>query len=340
VLGVVFKGDRRVALDRFPDPAPGPHQVVVEIKASGMCGSDLHAYRKATGNSDKVIGGHEPSGVVVALGPSVAGGVARVGARVMVHHYHGCTTCEQCRTGWAQLCANGETEIYGINRNGAHAPYMLVAADTLVPLDDRLSFIAGAAISCGTGTAWGALKRMNLSGRDTIAIFGQGPVGLSATQLAATQGARVIALDVEPARLAKSKAFGAVATINPSGGHVKEQILELTRGQGADKSLETSGSSAAARDALHALKTWGTATFVGLGAEVAFDVRAFLGKQITIMTSWSMSIQDQKACADFIIERGTDIDSLFTDNYRIERAETAYRDFDRQSGGKGVFLFG
>ncbi len=339
MLGVVFKGGRRIALERFPDPTPGSRQVVVEIKASGMCGSDLHAYRKATGDSDKIIGGHEPSGVIAALGPGVAGGVARVGDRVMVHHYHGCTTCEHCRSGWAQLCTNGETEIYGINRNGAHARYMLVPADTLVPLDGRLSFAAGAAISCGTGTAWGALKRMSLSGRDTIAIFGQGPVGLSATQLAAAQGARVIALDVKPARLARSKAFGAVATINPSDGRVKDQIWELTRGKGADKSLETSGSSAAAKDALHVVKTWGTATFVGLGAEVAFDVRAFLGKQITIMTSWSMSIRDQKACADFIVERGTDIDSLFTDSYRLDEAETAYANFDRQSGGKGVFLF-
>jgi D-arabinose 1-dehydrogenase-like Zn-dependent alcohol dehydrogenase len=340
VLGVVFKGGRRIALERFPDPTPGSRQVVVEIKASGMCGSDLHAYRTATGDSDKIIGGHEPSGVVVALGPGVAGGAARAGARVMVHHYHGCMTCEHCRSGWAQLCANGETEIYGINRNGANAPYMLVPADTLVPLDDRLSFAAGAAISCGTGTAWGTLKRMRLSGRDTIAIFGQGPVGLSATQLAAAQGARVIALDVEPARLARSKAFGAAATINPSDDHVKDQIWELTRGKGADKSLETSGSTPAAKNALHVLKTWGTAMFVGLGAEVTFDVRAFLGKQITIMTSWSMSIQDQKACADFIIERGTDVDSLFTDSYRLDEAETAYRNFDRQSGGKGVFLFG
>jgi D-arabinose 1-dehydrogenase-like Zn-dependent alcohol dehydrogenase len=338
VLGVVFKGGRRIALERFPDPRPGPRQVVVEIKASGMCGSDLHPYRKAAGDSDKIIGGHEPSGIVAAIGPGVAGGAARVGARVMVHHYHGCTTCEHCRSGWAQLCTNGETEIYGINRNGAHARYMLVPADTLVPLDDRLSFAAGAAISCGTGTAWGALKRMSLSGGDTIAIFGQGPVGLSATQLAAAQGATVIALDVEPARLARSRAFGAAATINPSDGSVKDQIWELTRGKGADKSLETSGSSAAAKEALQVVKTWGTATFVGLGAEVAFDVRAFLGKQITIMTSWSMSIRDQKACADFIVERGTDIDSLFTDSYRLDEAEIAYANFDKQSGGKGVFL--
>jgi D-arabinose 1-dehydrogenase-like Zn-dependent alcohol dehydrogenase len=339
MFGLIFKGDRRVALERFRDPTPGPHQVVVEIKASGMCGSDLHSYRRATANSNKIIAGHEPSGIVAALGPGVAGGVARVGARVMVHHYHGCSTCEHCRSGWAQLCTTGETEIYGINRNGAHAPYMLVPADTLVPLDDALSFTAGAAISCGTGTAWGALKRMKLAGRDTIAIFGQGPVGLSATQLASAQGAKVIALDVEPARLARSKAFGAAATVNPRDGHVKDQIWELTRGKGADKSLETSGSSAAATDALDAVKTWGVATFVGLGAEVAFDVRAFLGKQITILTSWSMSILDQKDCAEFIVERGTDIDSLFTDTYRLEQAEAAYRNFDRQTSGKCAFLF-
>lgn len=339
MLGLVFEGDRRVALERFPDPTPGPHQVVVEIKASGMCGSDLHSYRKAAAKSDKIIAGHEPSGVVVALGPGVTGVVARVGARVMVHHYHGCTTCEHCRSGWAQLCTSGETEIYGINRNGAHAQYMLTPADTLVPLDDRLSFATGAAISCGTGTAWGALKRMNLTGRDTIAIFGQGPVGLSATQLAAAQGAKVIALDVEPARLARSKAFGAAATIDPRDGHVKDQIWELTRGGGADKSLETSGSSTAARDALDAVKTWGVATFVGLGAEVTFDMRTFLGKQITILTSWSMSILDQKDCAEFVIERRTDIDALFTDTYRLDQAESAYRDFDKQTRGKGVFLF-
>jgi len=72
--------------------------------------------------------------------------------------------------------------------------------------------------------------------------------------------------------------------------------------------------------------------------QVAFDVRAFLGKQITIMTSWSMSILDQKSCADFAIERGSDIDSLFTDSYRLDEAETAYGNFDRRSGGKGVFL--
>ena len=99
------------------------------------------------------------------------------------------------------MCLEG-TIVFGSGGNGGHARYMKVPVHTLVPLPDALSFETGAAISCGTGTAYGALKRVNLQGGETIAIFGQGPVGLSATQLAVAMGARVIALDVSPERLA------------------------------------------------------------------------------------------------------------------------------------------
>jgi len=104
--GVVFTGGRELALMQFDDPAPGPHDVVIEMKASGMCGSDLHQYRRpkggaqATGlpmNPDPVIAGHEPCGVVVAIGSGVDAREARVGQRVMVHHYQGCTQCADCR---------------------------------------------------------------------------------------------------------------------------------------------------------------------------------------------------------------------------------------------------
>jgi D-arabinose 1-dehydrogenase-like Zn-dependent alcohol dehydrogenase len=92
--------------------------------------------------------------------------------------------CEHCRTGWSQLCARQTPKVYGMTANGGHAPYLKVPARTLVSLPEALSFETGAAISCGTGTAYAALRRINLAGNHTIAIFGQGPVGLSATQLA------------------------------------------------------------------------------------------------------------------------------------------------------------
>ena len=198
--GVVFVGDRKLELRDFPDPTPGPRDVVLEIKASGMCGSDLHVYRAtfkpgdaASGfkrGAEPVIAGHEPCGVVAAVGSGVTPQEARIGQRVMDHHYSGCGTCKHCRSGWAQMCLEGAT-VFGASGNGAHAKYMKVPVDTLVPLPDALSFETGAAISCGTGTAYGALKRLNLQGGETIAIFGQGPVGLSATQRAVAMGARV-----------------------------------------------------------------------------------------------------------------------------------------------------
>ena len=109
--GVVFLGERKVALQEFPDPTPGSGEVVLEIKASGMCGSDLKLYRPPLGDGlrdlnlgsrEPVIAGHEPCGVVAAVGPCVSEAEARVGMRVMVHHYLGCGVCNHCRAGWSQ----------------------------------------------------------------------------------------------------------------------------------------------------------------------------------------------------------------------------------------------
>src|SRR5438132_167889 len=216
--GVVFVGNRKLELRDFPDPTPGPGEVVLEIKASGLCGSDLKFYRAPPGGAAAslglgagaiVIAGHEPCGVVAAVGPGVEPKQARVGQRVMQHHYRGCGVCPHCATGWMQLCVEGVAEVYGATGHGAHARYMKCPARTLVPLPDELSFDAGAAIACGTGTAWAALHRLGLSGDHTIAIFGQGPVGLSATLLASEMGARVIALDTCDERLSRADEFGA-----------------------------------------------------------------------------------------------------------------------------------
>src|SRR6201994_4697903 len=250
--GVVFTGGREIELMEFPDPTPEPGEVVVEMKASGMCGSDLHQYRRPKSggesigglpvNRNPVIGGHEPCGIVAAIGPEVSEKMAQIGQRVMVHHYKGCTVCEHCRSGWSQLCQEEPVPVYGNNANGGHARYLKVPAFTLVPLGDELSFSAGAAISCGTGTAYGALRRLNLSGRDTIAIFGQGPVGLAGTQFAKAMGARVIALDISPQRLARAKAFGADAVVNPAADDPVAAIKELTGGRHADLTLDTSSN--------------------------------------------------------------------------------------------------
>jgi len=346
--GVVFVGDRRVAFEDFADPTPGSGEVVLEIKASGMCGSDLKFYRAAPGEAAKLLGfasaraviaGHEPCGVVAAVGSGVSEREARVGQRVMVHHYRGCGVCPHCSTGWMQLCDEGVAEVYGATGHGAHAPYMKVPARTLVNLPDELTFETGAAISCGTGTAWGALKRLELTGDQTIAIFGQGPVGLSATQLAVAMGARVIALDISNERLARAKEFGADLLVNPTETNAVDAIRQVTHGLGAHASLDSSSSSEARRQAVQCVRTWGKACFVGEGGQVTLDVSPdMLRRQVTVIGSWTFSTVGQAECATFIADRKIKVDDLFTHRWKLDQADEAYQLFDRQTTGKGVFL--
>src|SRR5215467_7595859 len=269
--GVVFTGDREIELMDFPDPTPGPDEVVVEMKASGMCGSDLHQYRRpksggeAIGglpvNPNPVIGGHEPCGVVAAVGSGVSGKMARVGQRVMVHHYKGCTVCEHCRSGWSQLCQEEPVVVYGNNAHG-----------------------------------------------------------------------------VSPERLSRAKEFGAWETVNPRSNDPVGAIKDLTHG-GADFTLDTSSQPEGRIAAVRSAKVWGTVCFVGERNNVTIDVSPdMLRKQLTIIASWTFSWQGQADCARFVAERKVDVEKLFTHRWQLDQAEEAYRLFDTQTTGKGVFL--
>lgn len=341
--GLVFLGDRKVELRDFRVPTPGPGEVIVKIAASGMCGSDLHVYRgPALGTEQSAalnIGGHEPAGTVFEIGIGVLPELASVGDRVMVHHYSGCMTCIHCRSGWPQMCIGMDYRLYGTNEHGAHAPYMKVPASTLVRLEDTLSFEVGAAIGCGTGTAWGGIHRLGDVGGATIAIFGQGPVGLSATMLATARGARVIAVDISADRLNRAKDFGAAVVVNSAEVDVVEVMRDLTNGQGVQLALETSGSSIATTNMLKSLGKWGRACLIGLGGKVEFSVQEYLQRQITLMTSWSMSIVDQEQCAEFVADKQLPVDELFSHRWNLAQAEEAYAKFDKQDAGKGVFVF-
>jgi len=346
--GVVFLGDRKLEIQKLPDPTPGPGEVLLAIKASGMCGSDLKFYR-ATGNETAALGlggsgkpviaGHEPCGVIAAVGPGVSEIEGRVGQRVMNHHYKGCGSCKHCRVGWSQLCRAGIV-VYGATGDGAHADYMKVPARTNVPLPDELTFEEGAAVSCGTGTAYGALKRLDVSGRDTLAVFGQGPVGLSATMLGAAMGARVIAVDISPERLALAKEFGAERLINSRETNPVEAIRQVTHGEGAQCTMDCTGLPEPRVAAVQSAGTWGRVAFVGEGGNTTFDIsRDMIRKQLTLVASWTFSATGQWECARFVADRKIPLEKIFTHRFNLDQAEEAYRLFDTQTTGKGVFLF-
>src|SRR5690349_7671390 len=347
--GAVFVGNRKVELRTFPDPTPGPGEVVIQMKASGMCGSDLKFYRSAPGEAQKalglgnltepLIGGHEPCGVVAARGPGVSEREAPVGQRVMDHHYSGCGVCKHCRVGWSQLCREG-IQVYGATAHGGHAEYLKVPARTLVPLPEELSFAEGAAVACGTGTAYGALKRMQTQGGQTLAVFGQGPVGISATLIGAKMGARVIAVETNGERLALAKSFGADVTLDSSKTDIEKEIKQLTHGEGVDLALDCTGVAAARRAAVRSVKTWGTACYVGEGGDVTLEVSPdLLRRQVTLIGSWTFSAMGMAECARFIVDSRIKLEKIFTHRWKLEQADEAYRLFDQQSSGKGVIEF-
>lgn len=334
--GLVFLGDRQVELRDFPDPKPGPGEVVVAIRAAGMCGSDLRPYH--IGQS-RFVTGHEPCGVVAERGAGVSDVQAPIGMRVMVHHYWGCGVCKHCRIGYTQMCVKG-SRVMGSSADGANAEYVLAPAGSLVPLPDELSFPEGAAIACGTGTAYSALKRLGVSGRDTLAIFGQGPVGLAATQLATVMGARVIAVDPLEERRALACELGADVALDSSAGSVVDAIRELTHGEGADATLDCTGNSEARANCAKAARPWGRACFVGEQGTATFDMTPdVIHKQLTMYGSWTFSTVLLAECAQFAVDRRISLRSVFTESFRLDEADAAFQKFAARKMGKGVFVF-
>lgn len=354
--GMVFKGACKVEIQDFPDPVPGPGEAVIAIKASGLCGSDLHFYRhgmtdaiesmgfkervaRSEDGEIRIIGGHEPCGVITALGPGVDPKAFKVGDRVVVFHYEGCSYCDHCRTGWSQLCDHG-ARIHGVMSHGAHADYMKVPVSTLVHLPQEISFKGGAAVACGTGTAYGALLRLDISARDKLAVYGLGPVGLSAAQLAAAMGVEVFGVDINPDRVERAKALGVAHAIDASRLDPVEEILKLTGGKGVSCAMECAGSEQPRSQAVRSTAIWGRIALVAIGGNISLDVmKDVIGKQRTLIGSYTFSEVGMKDCARFIADHGVAVDRLFTDEWTLDQAEEAYADFNRQSGGKGVFLF-
>jgi len=344
--GIVFLGDGEVEIREFDKPAPGQGEVLVELKASGICGSDLmwlNRTKKEIADLPHVNPmGHEPCGVIAALGPGATG--VAVGQRVMVYHYSGCGRCKYCRIGYEQLCVEG-FNYYGTSRprgfGGGHEDYMVVPDRVCLALPDEMSFEAGAAVACGTGTAYSALRRVSVSGHDTLAVFGQGPVGLSATMIGAAMGAHVIAIDVAPYRLALAEKLGAAEIVNAADDDAVEAVKALTQGEGAEVALDCTGRPAVRVQAVESVKPFGRASFVGESGKVTFEdvSRQILHKLITIHGAWTFSTWMMKEAADWIVHRNLPIDDLITHRFPLAEAEEAYRIFQEGQTGKVVFVW-
>lgn len=354
--GVVFRGGRKLDILEFEDPTPGPGEAVIEMKASGICGSDLHFYRNKPSDVIKSLGwkdlesrgidpdtafiaGHEPCGVIAAVGPGVDPRQFKVGDRVLVFHYAGCGFCDHCRTGWTQMCSDGAT-VYGVIGHGGHADYMKLPVTSLLHMPEEISYVAGATLSCGSGTAWGALTRLEISGRDTLAIFGLGPVGLSGALYASAMGIEVIGVDINADRLENSKAFGVSHTVDGSKVDPVEEIMKLTQGKGVTCAIDYAGGEIARAQAVRSTSKWGRIALVGNGGALNVDApKDLINAQRTVIGSYTFSQLTLKNCAKFVADHGIELDRVFSDRWNIDQAVEAYQVADKQTGGKGVFVF-
>ena len=337
--GVAFHGNSVSEVIDFPDVEPGPEQVLVKLRSSGLCGSDFSRYHADSPNEHEgqlMRPGHEPCGEIVALGPNVKG--LKVGDRIIQHHYEGCRQCEYCLTGWQQLCEVTEKKLYyGGSMHGGHGDYMVAHESTCVTLPDEVDYEVGAYLACGASTAFQALKKLDVSGRDVLAVFGQGPVGLAATMFGAEMGARIIAVDVSPERLKMAADSGAWATVDASNDDAPEQIKELTHGDGADASLEAAGLAVTRVAAVESTRIFGRTCLVGEGGEVTYQPTPhIIHRHLTLMGSWTFSTFGLAEAARFTAERNVPLGSVITSRSTIEEAAQAYEEFS--SGAPGKFV--
>lgn len=336
--GAVLLGDRQVELQEFPDPQPGINQVVVRMKASGLCGSELHALYQAPRERREAtrtwgfVGGHEPAGVVEAVGPGVAG--VQPGDHVAIYHIQGCGYCKYCRSGWMLHCPNAKRS-YGWDINGGHGDFILVNEENCVKLPDFLTFADGACCACGTGTAFQALRRIGVSGRDRFVAFGLGPVGLSGVMLARAMGAEVIGVDMVPERMTLAQKLGASVVLNAAEDNVVEAIRDLTDGEGAEAAADFSGNPQARNWALDCVRIWGRVAFVGEGNLTTINPSPqMLHKQLTVAGSWVFGLWELKELVDFLARHQLHPDQMVTHRFPLEAIAEALSLFDQGRTGK------
>ncbi|MEE2657751.1 MAG: alcohol dehydrogenase catalytic domain-containing protein [Candidatus Latescibacterota bacterium] len=334
--GVVYLGESEVEVRDFPDPEPGPGQVVIEMRVGGLCGSDLHKYhssREWAVRREGMISGHEPAGVVAEIGAAVDNVV--VGDRVCIYHRTGCGQCADCVSGYAASCSEGGA--FGRTRDGSHADYMLTEARYCMKLPPALSFAAGTQLACTAGTAYSAVSKVEARPDDRIVVFGLGPVGLTTLLLARAIGYDAIGVEVHPYRVEFARLLSDGLIID-AGIDATQAIADLRAEVGVKAVLECSGSAWARRQSTSIAGRGAVVVYVGGGnPELSVEIGDVIGKDLCLRGSSVYTMRQYYEAAQLLTERGLSLDALVTHRYPLEQAPEAFRLFDSGESGKVIF---
>ncbi|OZC45774.1 alcohol dehydrogenase [Rhodococcus sp. WWJCD1] len=343
--GIYLPGNSTTERRTVSVPTPGPGQLLVEVGAAGICGTDISyiyreykTHRGIDGPAYRgVVSGHEPSGRVVAAGPNCARFTA--GDRVIVYHIAGCGLCDNCRRGYYISCTADSRESYGWQRDGGNARYVLAEERTCVPLPEELSYIDGALIACGFGTAYEGLRRIGVSGEGDLLVVGLGPVGLAAGMIGRGMGARrVVGVELSEIRRTWADSLGIFdATVSPD--EADALLTEMTGGAGFGFTIDASGSAPGRTTAVQHAAEWGHVSFIGEGGRFDTEVSdTLLHKQLTLHASWVTSLQAMSDLAHNLVAWGLRPETVVSDRFSLDQAEEAFALAAGGSRGKVVFV--
>ncbi len=329
-----YTGHRGCAVEETARPAPGPGQVLVALKAAGLCGTDLHiAWEQSFPvAASPITPGHEGAGVVTELGPDVSGWSA--GDRVIFYPSISCGSCRACRNGRLSLCPNAR--ILGVHVDGTFAEYVSVPAAGLVSLPERVSFEAGAILSDAVAAAYHAVaKRAVVRVGETVAIFGCGGVGYHGLLFAKHAGAaRIVAVDTSGGALARARRAGATDLVNAREQEPAKAIRALTGGEGVDVAFEFVGSAATVAEALRSVGRPGRVVVVGVGSDRVElpPLTAFVGKELAIIGSMGSYREDLGEVLS-LVERGwIDLDGSVTHRFPLDQINVAFEALATKAG--------
>ncbi len=269
-------------LKELPLPKVGSADVLVRVKAAGICHSDAH-YRAGTSpvHPLPITLGHEVAGVVEECGDEVRR--LQPGSRVCVHYMATCGDCVYCNRGLEQFCSSGR--MIGKHRDGGFADYICVPARSAFPIPEGLPWEHAAIMMCSSATSMHALRKARLRAGETVAVFGAGGLGMSAIQLAQAFGARqVFAVDIRECKLETARRLGAIP-INASHLDPVRELRDRTSGTGVDVALELIGIPKVMRQALRSLAIMGRLAIAGI-TRLPFEVLPYeelIGREAEII---------------------------------------------------------
>jgi len=337
-------GDSTVVLKEVDIPEPGHGEVLLRMKSSTICGSDIRAiYREHLGKGpegyqDKICG-HEPCGQIVKCGPGLRR--FKEGDRVIVYHISGCGVCNDCRRGYMISCTSPYRRAYGWQRDGGMADYLLAEEKDLVALPDSLTYTDGAQVACGFGTVYEGLEKIGICGDDAVLVVGLGSVGLASCMLAKAMGANmVIGVDTVQERIDIAKTKNLVDAAFLSDAEALDKIKALTGGHGTEKSVDCSGNTYGRQLAIRAARKWGKIVFIGEGGTVEFNPSPdIIHEQKTIYGSWVTNIWRMEELVERLVRWNIHPEELVTNRFTLDHAQEAYQLMAGGKCGKVAIVF-